>query len=173
MYPCIHIFIYPYIHISIYPYIHISRYHKSIYPYIHISIYPYLHTQEHPGAPRRHPRAPRRHPGAPRRHPRGTQEHPGALRRHPGDTQGTPKGHPEAPRAPEVILSENLPKPLSFTVKMAAGTYFVREWRRRHAPFPQPAHKNESPHRERNIKPIKAPFIQHRKDPYSSRLFGE
>ena len=140
---------YPYI-LSIYPYVHMSIYHRSIYPYIHISIYPYIHIFI----------------------PRSTQEHPGGTQEHQGDTQGTPRGHPEAPRAPEVILSENLPKPLSFTVKMAANTYFVREWRRRHAPFPQPAHKNEStqPRTERN--PRQGPFTNTVRTPTDKSVWG-
>ena len=120
-------------------------------------------TQEAPKSTKEAPRstqeAPKRHPGAPRKHP-------GAPRRHPGDTQERPRGHPEAPRAPDVILSENQPKPLSFTVKMAANTYFVREWRRRHAPFPQPAHKNESPQCAPGALPQARPLYQHRKNPY-------
>ena len=105
------------------------------------------------------------YPGAPRRHQ-------GPPKRHQGDTQGTPKGHPEAPRAPEAILIENQPKPLSFTVKMAAGTYFAREWRRRHAPFPQPAHKNEVTQCANGATPQARPLYQHRKNPYRYICLG-
>ncbi len=143
--------------------------------------------------PRRHPRCIQEPTGPPRtiqeihgkhsRAHRSTQEAPSssqegpsssqeapsssqeAPRMHPGDTQ-TPRGHPEAPRAPEVILSENLPKPLSFTAKMAANTYFVREWRRRHAPFPQPAHKNEVTQCAHGAAVQARPLYQHRKNPY-------
>ena len=120
-------------------------------------------TQE---APRTTQETPRRHPGDTQGTPRGTRRHQGPPKRHQGDTQGTPKGHPEAPRAPEAILIENQPKPLSFTVKMAAGTYFVREWRRRHAPFPQPAHKNESTQCAPGAPNPARPLYQHRKNPY-------
>ena len=127
-------------------------------------------TQKHPGGTQQQPgdtqEAPRNTQEAPKRHPGAPRKHPGAPRRHPGDTQERPRGHPEAPRAPEVILSENQPKPLSFTVKMAAGTYFVREWRRRHAPFPQPAHKNESPQCANGATNPARPLYQHRKNPY-------
>jgi hypothetical protein len=127
-------------------------------------------TQEHPGGTQEHQGGTQEHPGGTQEAPRSTQEAPRSTqetpRRHPGDTQERPRGHPEAPRAPEVILSENQPKPLSFTVKMAAGTYFVREWRRRHAPFPQPAHRNESPQCANGAAHPARPLYQHRKNPY-------
>ena len=127
-------------------------------------------TQDHPGRTQEDPDVTQEHPGGTQEAPRSTQEAPRSTqetpRRHPGDTQERPRGHPEAPRAPEVILSENLPKPLSFTVKMAANTYFVQEWRRRHAPFPQPAHKNESPQCAPGAVPQARPLYQHRKNPY-------
>ena len=79
-------------------------------------------------------------------------------RRHPGGTQETPRRHPEAPRAPEAILSKNVPKALRFTAKTGASTYFVREWRRRHAPLPQPAHRNESTQPRAERKRKQGPF---------------
>ena len=55
--------------------------------------------------------APRRHPGDTKKAPKGTQE--------------APRSHPEAPRTPERVLRQNVPKPLSFTVKSGASDRFA------------------------------------------------
>ena len=83
-------------------------------------------TQEPPSSGQEAPRSSQGAPRSNQSHQGDTQENPQkAPRRHPGDTQERPRGHPEAPRAQEAILSENVPKPLCFTIKSGATDRFV------------------------------------------------